>query len=219
VPWRRPFLLMRPIPFRLGSLVVLAAVVASGCASLSPEQCKMANWRQIGYADGAQGASGARINDHAKACAEFGVRPDLDEYLRGRSQGLFSYCQAENGFAIGRRGSEQNAADCPASMRDAFLDQYQRGQQLHAIEYELAERRNRLGQNYSRLRYANDRIATIRAELSRKDIPADRRNALLTEFNRLVEEKNTISRENAFLDIEAGRLQLQLSDTLRAFGR
>jgi hypothetical protein len=210
---------MKPIPFRLGSLVLLSAIVASGCASLSPEQCRQANWRQIGYADGAQGASGARIDDHAKACAEFGVRPDLDEYLRGRSQGLFSYCQPENGFAVGRRGSEQNAADCPASMRGAFLDQYQRGQQLHAIEYELAERRNRLGQNYSRLRYANDRIATIRAELSRKEIPADRRNALLTEFNRLVEEKNTISRENAFLDIEAGRLQLQLSDTLRAFGR
>jgi hypothetical protein len=206
-------------PFRLSGVLLLTALVATGCASLSPQQCKQANWLQIGYADGAQGLSGARIDEHAKACAEFGIRPDLEEYLRGRSQGLFSYCQPENGFAVGRRGSEQNVADCPASMRGAFIDQFQRGQQVHAIEYELEQRRTRLSHNHSRVRRANDRIASIRAELGRNDLPADRRNVLLSEFNRLVEEKNTISRENAYLDIEAGRLQMQLGHTLRDFGR
>ncbi|NEX60303.1 DUF2799 domain-containing protein [Noviherbaspirillum galbum] len=200
-------------------LLLTAASLAGGCASLSPEQCRQANWEQIGYADGAQGLSGARVNDHAKACAESGVRPDLNAYLRGRSQGLFSYCQPENGFTVGRRGSEQNAADCPASMRGAFIDNYQRGQQVHAIEQDLAQRRGRQSHNATRTRNANDRINAIRTELARSDLSSERRNALLTEFNRLVEEKNTINRDNAMLAIEVDRLQIQLNHALRSFGR
>jgi hypothetical protein len=72
----------------LGALLLLAS-----CASLSPDQCRNADWRQIGYADGVGGLPGSRIQDHASACAKVGASPDMEAYLSGRMEGLVSYCQ------------------------------------------------------------------------------------------------------------------------------
>jgi hypothetical protein len=199
--------------------LLVAPLILGGCASMTPEQCRLADWRQIGYADGAQGLSGSRIDEHAKACAEVGVRPNLDEYLRGRSQGLFSYCQPENGFTVGRRGDRENAGDCPASMRFAFLDQYRRGQEIHAIEADLERRRSRLEHNFRALRSHDERIGAIRAELAKNDLPAERRTALSNELSRQADEKNSIVNENAYLRMESDRLQSQLYYRLREMGR
>ena len=199
-------------------LPLLSAVLITGCATLTPDQCRHADWRQIGFADGASGASAARINDHAKACAEIGVRPDLDGYLRGRDQGLLSYCRAENGFAIGRGGSFANMADCPEHMKPAFMDQYRRGHEIHLLESDLARRRSRIYENNSRMRRVNERIARIREELRKKDLPDEQRKALLEDFERLVERKNAAGRENAFLIPEADRLQFHLQMRLRESG-
>jgi len=197
----------------------IASVVLAGCASLSPEQCRQADWRQIGFADGTSGVSAARINDHAKACAEVGVRPNLDDYLHGREQGLRNYCQPENGFAVGRSGGSPNAADCPEYLKYAFLEQYRHGHQVHLMEEDLAQRRSRIYQNNSQIRRNNERISKIRDELAKKDLPEERRSALLNDYNRLVDQKNAIGRENAFLLIEADRLQFHLQMKLQEIGR
>ena len=206
------------ISVRLMCLLAWTMGIA-GCASLTPEQCMHADWHQIGFSDGTQGLPGSRIDDHAKACAEQGIRPNLDEYLKGRAQGLYSYCQPENGFQVGRRGDDQNAADCPAYMKSAFLDQYWRGHQIHEIENELARQRSRLDRNRHQIHRKDERIAEIRSELKKSDLPADRRTSLLNEFNRLVDEKNALGRENAFAQTEAERLQMHLDMTLRSFAR
>lgn len=199
-------------------LLLLTAMLMAGCATLSPEQCRHADWRQIGFSDGADGASAARINDHAKACADIGVKHDLDSYLRGREQGLVNYCRAENGFTIGRGGSLANAADCPESMKFAFMDQYRRGQQIHFLESDLAQRRSRIYENQNRMRRDAERVSKIREELRRKDLPDEQRKALLEDFERLVERKNAAGRENAFLIPETERLQFHLQMKLREAG-
>jgi len=159
------------------------------------------------------------VRNKVKACAEVGIRPNLDEYLRGRSQGLFSYCQPENGFVIGRRGESENAADCPASMRFAFLDQYRHGQEIHLIESDLEQRRSRLNRNNRRLRGCDERIAAVRTELTKNDLPTERRVALSNELNKLVDEKNFIVNENGNLRLESDRLQSHLYFRLREMGR
>jgi hypothetical protein len=196
----------------------MPVMLLAGCATLTPEQCRNADWRQIGFADGTGGYNAMRINDHAKACAEVGVRPNLDDYVDGREQGLRNYCRAENGFAIGRRGASANVADCPENMKFAFAEQYRYGQQIHLMEEDLAQRRSRIYQNNSRIRRNNERIAVIRAELVKKELPDDRRTTLLNEYDRLVEQKNVIGRENAYLAAEADRLQFHLQLKLREFG-
>lgn len=199
-------------------LSCLSALLLAGCASLTPEQCRQADWRQIGFADGTGGLSAGRINDHAKACAEVGIRPNLDDYLNGREQGLRNYCQPENGFAVGRSGSQANSADCPEHMKPAFMARYLHGQQVYLLETDLARRRARLYENNQRIRRDNQRIAAIREELARKELPDERRKALLNEFERLVDHKNTVGRENAYLLTEIDRLQFHLQMKLREAG-
>lgn len=198
---------------------VLSVVLLAGCATLSPEQCRQADWRQIGFSDGAGGYSAARINDHAKACAEVGVRPNLDDYVDGRERGLRNYCQAENGFTVGRSGGVPNVADCPEDMKFAFLSQFRHGQQIRLVEEDLAQRRSRIYHNNSRIRRNNERIAAIRDELAKQNLPDERRKALLNEFNRLVDQKNAMGRENVFLLGESDRLQFHLQMKLRELGR
>lgn len=213
---RRAAAMLLPAPL----LAPLLALLLAGCASLTPDQCRHADWRQIGFTDGMDGESAARINEHAKACAEVGVRPDFDQYLHGREQGLRSYCRPENGFMVGRSGNLANAAaDCPEHMKFAFMAEYRRGQEVHLIEDELSRRRSRINHNNSLIHRNNERIAGIREELAKKDLPDERRGTLLKEFNHLVEQKDAIGRENLYLASEADRLQFQLQMTLRAFGR
>ncbi|TFV88439.1 DUF2799 domain-containing protein, partial [Oxalobacteraceae bacterium OM1] len=127
---------------------LLAALAAAGCASLSKDQCLQGDWRQIGYTDGLAGAPAGRINDHAKACGDYGVRPDLDAYLRGREQGFQTYCRPYHAFDLGRQGTPHNAAECPESLKPAFYFEYDRGLQLHRIESEIAERRAQIERNH-----------------------------------------------------------------------
>lgn len=218
IPHRNGKAAQRFASARLASITLLALTLA-GCASLSPQQCKNADWRQIGLTDGANGASAARIDEHAKACAEYGVRPNLDAYLRGRSQGLLNYCQAENGFALGRHASEHNVADCPENLKPAFLDQYHRGSQIHSLEEEIRNYQYRIDRNRKEIRHDDERIAEIKTELRKNGLPTDRRAVLLSEFERLVENKDALNRTSSSLQREMDRLETRVRVKLREFGQ
>lgn len=198
--------------------VLTCVVLVTGCASLTPEQCRHADWRQIGFADGSQGLPGARIDDHAKACAEQGIRPALNEYLQGRAQGLYSYCQPENGFAVGRRGAVGNVGDCPDSLKQAFLNNYRHGNQVYLLESQIAQQRTRLERNLRQLHRHDERIAMIQEALGKKDLAEDERSKLVQESRRLLDDKKTLNRENAYLRADGERLQMHLYLTLGRYG-
>lgn len=202
------------------SILALATVTfLAGCATMNKDECLAANWRQIGFSDGAKGLPNKQIEQHAKACAEYGVQVNLDEYLSGRSQGLATYCQAENGFIVGRSGEKQIATDCPEHLRSAFLEQYNHGLIVHAIESDLESRRSRASHYRRKLHDNSERIDEIKTELDRKDLSNDRRTALLNEYNKLVEEKEYVLRQAVEQEQEAERLQRRLYQKLREYGR
>lgn len=66
----------------------------TGCATLSPEECRTANWYQIGEQDGQSGYSD-RISKHDKACSKVNIIPNTALYRSGYKHGLKSYCQPE----------------------------------------------------------------------------------------------------------------------------
>jgi hypothetical protein len=206
-------------PKRHAFALAAALAVLSGCASMSKDECLSANWRQVGFSDGAKGLPNKQIEQHAKACAEYGVQVNLDEYLSGRAQGLLTYCQAENGFVVGRSGERQIVTDCPEHLRTAFIEQYNHGLVVHAIESDLENRHSRASYYRRKLRERDERIVDIRAELDRKDLSTDRRTTLLNEYNKLVEDKDYLLRQATEQEQEAERLQHKLRQKLREFGR
>ncbi len=194
-------------------------VLVSSCATLSPEQCQNADWRQIGYSDGADGLPGSRIQEHASACAKVGARPDMEAYLSGRMEGLLSYCQPENGFETGRRGRADNAGDCPPHLRGAFLQQYRQGSEINALESQVNSLRSMLENERREGRRREDKIDDIRKELRRPNVSAERRNSLLNEMERIIDRKQDTGRRQLGMQRDIDIAQDRLANRLREMRR
>lgn len=93
----------------LGSLLVLSL---SGCESMSPSECKMADWHRRGYADGQRGENQNRIADYAEDCGKIGVQPNPMEYRRGWDSGIVQFCTPQNGWNQGLQGSSYKENAC-----------------------------------------------------------------------------------------------------------
>jgi hypothetical protein len=191
----------------------------SACASLSPEQCKNADWRQIGYTDGANGEPAGRLQEHASACAKTDIKPDLDAYLSGRMDGLLSYCQPENGFEVGRRGRPDNVGDCPPHLRTPFLDRYREGREINGLESQVQRLRSMLQNDQNEARRNDGRMEEIRKELRRPNLPPERRTLLLNEIERLLDRRQDAGRRQLGmqrdLEIAEDRLQYRLREMRR----
>ena len=77
-------------------------MVLAGCATLSKESCEQGDWYGIGYNDGTEGHPQGRLLNHRKACIEFNISPDENDYQQGRSDGLKIYCTDRNGYEEGK---------------------------------------------------------------------------------------------------------------------
>lgn len=140
------------------------AVLALGsCATMSAEQCMAGDWSGQGYADGRQGLTMSRLDDHAQACAKHGVTPDAAAYAAGRRQGLVHYCTPQKGFEVGRSGSGY-AGVCPSDLEADFTWGYRDGQVVHAAEQALSSARGRVDSLGSRLTDLDEKIAGKQAE-------------------------------------------------------
>lgn len=84
---------------------LIAATLAVGaCASMSPEECVVADWRQIGLQDGNAGYNNQQLARHQKACTKVNITPDFNQYRIGYQAGLKNYCQPQNVFSLAMQG-------------------------------------------------------------------------------------------------------------------
>ena len=69
-------------------LLLLASLLLAGCKSMSPTECKVADWGRVGHADGTRGESDRRIADYTEDCGKVGVIPNAQLYRYGWDQGI-----------------------------------------------------------------------------------------------------------------------------------
>jgi hypothetical protein len=123
--------------YRFTAMTLLA--LATACSSsMSKDECRTVDWRTVGYEDGVAGRAGDRIGDHRRACAEYGVSPNLAAYQAGRTQGLREYCQPHNGYRYGAEGRAYYGA-CPADLAHAFTEAYDAGHELYVREQRVID--------------------------------------------------------------------------------
>lgn len=131
----------------LWGLAVLSLLSFQGCATLSKEECLSADWRTIGFEDGARGLSSRNISKHREACADYGVAPDFEIYMAGHREGLRQYCVPTQGFVLGRSGKRYKSL-CPQDLAPDFLAAYDDGQAVYQLQQQL----NRLQGDIQRVR-------------------------------------------------------------------
>ena len=190
-----------PLFSRRPGAVLILVLLASGCATLNKDECKVADWRLIGYQDGVAGKSAATIGTYRKDCAEYAVVPDLDAYQVGRAEGLQEYCKADNGYRLGHAGKGY-ATVCPAGLEPEFRAAYNEGREIYIARSIVKRTRGRMQQLQHDLSDLENEKQYKLADLVSEGLSANQRVMILYDLSELEKDKDSIEDEMAVLRYE-----------------
>ena len=167
---------------------IAISFILAGCASsMDSAECVTADWRAIGYEDGAEGRGTSSFSERRKACADHGVTPDFEAYMGGRDKGLAYFCRPQNGYRLGVRGYRYSGV-CPSERENAFLA-------AHADGYGLYKRRASVSRISKRLRKSKRRANKVEIELVEKTAQLVTASVEITRL--LASDRRTTTTTNA----------------------
>ena len=188
---------------RAALLLPLTLLLAS-CATMTPDECRFANWYDVGMRDGLAGQPLALYNSRVEDCTEAAVHVDGNAYLRGRDDGLKSYCRFDNAVAVGLAGGSY-AGVCPAGIDGEFRRRYEIAYNVYAARGEIARIDGRMRSTEERL-HRIDRDEDQRLRSAKTD---DDRRRIRREYD---DERRRLRNELRDLDFAA----LRARDAVRA---
>jgi hypothetical protein len=192
--------------FRDIYLTCLCLGFVTGCSTLSQEECLVADWQLIGREDGASGQDVSYIGNHRKACAEYGIVPDLDEYQHGYEDGLVSFCTEHNGFNQGRNGVRYNGV-CPAHLESDFLAGFREGHGIYLLESKIRSANSTVNKNKKAMEELGKEILEVEKQLVSDITTSEQRLALLQDLKVKQKEHSSKEAEIRNLEIEAAKLE------------
>lgn len=187
---------------------ILLLLALGGCAGMDAGECRVADWRAIGYEDGAKGRGPAYFGERRKDCADHGIAANFGAWSAGRAQGLAEFCKPHNGYRLGTRGYRYSGV-CPARLEPAFVA-------AHADGYGLYERRSALNRIEKRLRRSRKRAAQIEYDITNstarlvapRTSPRERAR-LAVDLKQLAEEKVELEHELHALEQDRARAEFE----------
>ncbi|UCG71626.1 MAG: DUF2799 domain-containing protein [Chromatiales bacterium] len=191
--------------------LAVMVMVVQGCASMSGQECMVADWQAIGYEDGVRGSTADRIGNHRKACAKHGIAPDLKAYQTGREAGLREFCQPENGYNLGVRGASYSGV-CPADLDVDFYAAYSDGKRLYSLRSSVSQVETQIRSKERRLNDIEDEVTQAGVRMISEESTPEERVALLTKTKHLAEEYGTLEEELDNLRIERAKRRQELSE-------
>ena len=201
-------------------LIIAAALMLSGCATMNADQCAMSDWHAVGYEDGTRGSSGDRFGQYRKACAKHSVAPDFQAYQAGRKEGLVEYCRPSRGFNLGAAGGRYNGV-CDVALEEEFLDAYRVGSQLYTLRSNVNRVNGAIASREQQMAENVDTIKAKEAVLIAADTTVEDRVLVLADLKRLSEEQGELEAEIEQLIDERARHETELADyesTVAAYG-
>ena len=157
-------------------LLVVSSALLNGCATMTADECKVANWSDVGLRDGVDGAALSRLDDRVKDCAQAKVAVDTARYLQGREQGLLQYCRIENATPLGLSGKRYDGV-CPAPIDGEFRRRLRLGRDVHDARVAARSLEANIGAAEERLRAAPNDEDRRRAREALRDLDSDIRRA------------------------------------------
>ncbi len=191
-------------------LVALSTLLLGACAAkMSKDECRTVDWRTVGYEDGVAGQPGDRIGEHRRACAEYGVTPDLTAYLAGRTAGLREYCQPHNGYRAGANGYTYFDT-CPADLAEAFEIAYDEGRALYVRERRVTDTERQIEDRHREIRRLEDRVAESAFDVIDTTSTAEERTQAVLDTKQAAERIGRLKAEITELEKERARYQAEL---------
>ncbi len=191
--------------------VAFSVVFLSSCATLSKNECLHADWHLIGYEDGMKGHSHERIGDHRRACADYGVAPDLNSYTQGYDEGLVAFCTPRNGYQKGQKGYLYTGI-CPAAMERDFLVGYEAGRDIYHVKSDLDKFNSDVQTREERLLSLDETLLARERILFSDSVPEKKRRIIYERIGELKEERGAIEWEIEHLYREIDDAEEHLHD-------
>jgi hypothetical protein len=201
------------------SMTVMLAI-ASGCASMSAEECAYSDWSAIGYGDGARGYTSDRFSAHNKACAKHGVAADFSAYQEGREDGLREFCQPSRGYQLGENGGRYNGV-CAADLEPDFLDAYRIGSHLHTLRSNVNSASSGIAVRERELEDIESSMLSKELRLIDKEATTEERIQILADLKNHSERTGELEAEIKQLYSDLARYETELRDyenTIVAYG-
>lgn len=145
--------------------LALIAVTLAGCETMSKDECRSADWAQVGYQDGREGRARSRIESITESCTKTNVAPDRERYFIGRNKGLREYCTPAHGFELGKNGAIYSRV-CPPESANGFEASYKNGHRIYdasQVVSKLEDKRHKL----------EDRLSKANTDKERKSLRDD----------------------------------------------
>ena len=199
---------------KIGFLLAVLGVI-SGCSTMSADECATADWRTIGYEDGAAGLEASAISRHRKACAKHGVTANFDAYEAGRHEGLRQYCRPANGYKVGRKGTTYNGV-CPRDMEDEFLAAYEDGYEHFRLQKAVQDIQRDIRRVDRDLVGAHAELETLEIDLVADGIDSTERSRILDETKYMSRVIGDLEHERDDLIYELGVREERLARYLNS---
>lgn len=156
---------------------------------MTPTECRIANWSQMGERDASQGQSD-QIARYVDSCVKQQVpvsNQSVTQYRKGYQAGLQAYCQPEQILSLASAG-KGNLSVCPAVQQTKLRPYYQAGRRHYDAQQALdtTDRKQR----------------SLETELKKNETTDSRRQEIRQEL-RLLDQK-----------LINQRLELNLADQL-----
>ena len=181
-----------------GLILLAGMLILAGCATLDKEECIRGDWRELGVKDGVNGEPAARIEEHRKACAEHGIRPDERLYMAGRGEGLKEYCRIDNAFQSGLKGKPYKGV-CPGDIDLRFSRYNSAAYAVYKTRKEIESKNSSISSKQSRLESRKtsdkDRV-NIRGEIRRLESDLDRLRSDLRDQERRLDDLTAEARDS-----------------------
>ena len=178
-------------------------LLVSACSTMNKNECLTADWRTIGYSDGARGYKAGRIGDHRSACAEYGVRPDLNAYNTGREQGLSQYCTPTTGYNKGLSGYRYNGVCANHNERD-FVEALNYGLAIYGEVRTLNTLKSEYRKQEKYIRQLEDELLFKEEQIVNGRLSKVKAVIILNETKEIAEELGKAKRDLNNIDYDIG---------------
>lgn len=194
---------------RIKFCALLTALLGlTACSTMTQKECLVANWSDLGFADGASGYTMTFFNERAGDCAKHGIAANRQAYLQARQAGLKTYCTKDKGYEQGYNGRPYHGV-CQGKSANRFLSGYNKGKRIY-------DQKSQVDSLERDIRYAERDIADYRDEqysLENQIVNENdkgKRATLVLELNRISREINRLKskKENLLQQYKTAQKQL-----------
>lgn len=192
-------------------LTACGLLALAGCGGMSANECELADWEAVGYADGARGRTADAFDQRRQSCAKHAVAPDFKAYQAGREAGLREYCQPANGYRVGS-GGQDYAGVCPPTLEGDFYQSYLDGRMLYDLRAAVSKTSRQITANKARMNAIEKELTDQAMAQLTGDLTSDQRARMIVEAQQLIEERVTLDNETDHLEKTLERQKAELAE-------